>query len=102
MPRELTEIWLQRELPSILKSYNSDDIHNVDEFALFYSALPDKTISFKVEKCTGGMFSKQHLTVIAGANMSGNDKLPLFVIGKQKNPRCFKNIKTLQVKYDAN
>ena len=31
---------------------------------------------------------------MAAANAMG-DKLPMFVIGKAKNPRCFKNVKFL-------
>lgn len=34
--------------------------------------------------------------------MSGTEKIPLYVIGKAKNPRCFKNVKTLLTQYDAN
>ena len=35
---------------------------------------------------------------MAAANAVGN-KLPTFVIGKAKNPRCFKNIKKLPCRY---
>ena len=35
---------------------------------------------------------------LAAANMNG-DKLPMFVIGKSKNPRCLKNIKKLPCRY---
>lgn len=34
--------------------------------------------------------------------MDGSEKLPLFIIGKSKKPRCFKNIKSLPVIYRAN
>ena len=34
--------------------------------------------------------------------MSGNDKLPLLVIGKAARPRCFKNKKTLPTPYTSN
>ncbi|XP_064074402.1 tigger transposable element-derived protein 6-like [Vanessa tameamea] len=34
--------------------------------------------------------------------MSGTEKLPLLLIGKSKNPRCFKGIKTLPVNYQNN
>ena len=36
------------------------------------------------------------------SNMDGSDKLPLLVIGKAANPRCFKNVKSLPVQYHAN
>lgn len=34
--------------------------------------------------------------------MSGTDKLPLLIIGKPSNPRCFKQFKSLPTEYDAN
>ncbi|XP_061188445.1 tigger transposable element-derived protein 4-like [Saccostrea echinata] len=36
------------------------------------------------------------------ANMDGTDKMPLLVIGKSANPRCFKNVRSLPVEYHAN
>lgn len=53
------------------------------------------------EKCTNGSKSKERITVLVGANMSGNEKLPLLVIGRSKNPRCFKNVK-VPLDYAAN
>ena len=34
--------------------------------------------------------------------MDGSDKLPLYVIGKSKHPRAFKNVHQLPVTYDSN
>ena len=46
--------------------------------------------------------SKERVTIFFRANMDGTDKLDLMIIGKSKNPRCFKNIKNLPVIYRAN
>ncbi|GBM04826.1 Tigger transposable element-derived protein 4 [Araneus ventricosus] len=46
--------------------------------------------------------ANQRLTLLLGANMSGNEKLKPLVIGKSKTPRCFKNVKSLPVEYEAN
>jgi hypothetical protein len=46
--------------------------------------------------------SKDRLTALVCANMSGTDKLPMFVIGKSQNPRCFKNVKSLPTEYVTN
>ena len=54
--------------------------------------------SVETEKCSGGKHSKIRITGLAAANTVGN-KLPMFVIGKVKNPRCFKNIKKLPCRY---
>lgn len=49
-----------------------------------------------------GELSKERLTVLITANMTGTDKRKLLVIGKFKNPRSFKNIKALPVQYEYN
>ncbi|XP_062622348.1 tigger transposable element-derived protein 4-like [Saccostrea cucullata] len=76
--------------------------HAITFKRLFFRLLPDKTLEFKCVDCHGGKSSKDRLTVLACANMSGSDKLPLLVIGKAKNPRCFKNVKSLPTSYEAN
>ena len=63
---------------------------------------PDKTLRIKGEKCLGGKLSKERITVFVCANMDGSEKRKLLVIGKSKKPRCFKNIQTLPVNYQAN
>ena len=59
--------------------------------------MPNKTHQLKSKKWYGGKLSKIHITGMAAANAMGN-KLPMFVIGKARNPRCFKNIFTLTLK----
>ena len=68
----------------------------------FFRLFPDKTLEFKGVDCHGGKNSKERLTVMVCANMAGSEKMPLLVIGKSKNLRCFKNIKTLPTSYEAN
>ena len=36
--------------------------------------------------------SKEHVILLVGANMDGSEKLPLLVIGKYINPRCFRGV----------
>ena len=95
------EEW-QRTLSVILKEYRPDDIYNADETGLFYRLMPDRTLEFKKVDCHGGKQSKERITALVCANMSGTDKVPLFVLGKAANPRCFKNVKSLPTQYDSN
>ena len=85
---------------NILSNYKKTDIYNVDEFGLLYKALPKKTLHLKDDKCAGGKHSKIRVAGLAAANMTG-DKLPIFVIGKSKKTRCFKNVKKLPFRYQA-
>ena len=94
----MTASWFETRLPTILSNYKLPDIYKADEFGLFFQALPSKSLHLKDEKCIGGTFSKVRLTGLAAANANG-EKLPMFIIGKSKSPRCFKNLKQLPCRY---
>ncbi|KAK9679721.1 DDE superfamily endonuclease [Popillia japonica] len=81
--------------------WNKQVSDNADKFGLFFKLMPDKYYVFKGETCHGGKASKERLTVLACANSDGSEKLRLLVIGKAKNPRCLKNIRSFPVTYDA-
>lgn len=98
----MTVDWLHSTLPSILAEYDPKNVFNADETGLFYRCLPNKTLSFKGQSCSGGKISKERITVLVGCNSDGSEKIPLFVIGKSLKPRCFKNVRTLPVEYTAN
>lgn len=97
-----TEEWLKNVFPEIRKNYRDEQIFNADETGLFFKMTPNKTLKFKGEKCSGGKMSKDRITVLVVANMTGTVKKKLLVIGKSKNPRCFKNVKRLPVDYKSN
>ncbi|XP_057316743.1 tigger transposable element-derived protein 4-like [Hydractinia symbiolongicarpus] len=96
----MTSSWNETTLPTILSNYKLEDTFNADEFGLFYQCLPEKTYHFKGEKCSGGKKSKLRFTGMAAASATG-EKLPMFVIGKSKKPRCFNNIKHLPCQYTS-
>lgn len=77
----MTEAWTHHTLPELLAQYEHKDIFNADETGLFYKLLPNKTLAFKGERCSGGKQSKDRITVHVGASMLG-EKLPLLCIGK--------------------
>ncbi|XP_037564678.1 tigger transposable element-derived protein 4-like [Dermacentor silvarum] len=88
--KEGADEWQHNELQEALAAYDAADIFNFDESALFYCLLPDRTLAFKNEKCTGGKHAKNRVSVAFGVNMTGSEKLPLMVIGRYGKPRCFK------------
>ena len=98
VPPEMISGWNETTLPTLLSNYGLENIYNTNKFELFYQCLPYKSYQLKTEKCSGGKHSKIRITGLAAANAVGN-KLPMFVIGKAKNPRCFKNIKKLPCRY---
>ena len=95
---EMVAPWEQTTLPTILSKYDLNQIYNADEFGLFYRAQPNKSLHLKNENCVGGKHNKLRLTGLTAATAVG-EKLPLFVIGKSKKPRCFKHIKHLPCRY---
>lgn len=102
VPEEIVIDWKRDRLPEILQGYSLEDVYNFDETGLFYRCTPDKTLEFVGKECHDGKKSKERLTVGLGVNCTGTDKLEPIVIGKSLNPRCFKNVKSLPVEYDAN
>ena len=97
---EMTAPWNERALPTLLSDYKVEDIFNADEFGLFYQCLSSKTYHPSGEKCSGGRSSKVRLTGMMAASATG-EKLEMFVSGKSKIPRCFKNVKQLPCRYRA-
>lgn len=70
-----------------LSNFGEDDIFNMDETGLDWRTI------FKQGYCVGDAkrikVSKERITALVGTNMTGSEKLPLFIIGKSKQPRGF-------------
>ena len=64
-----------------------DQLYNADETGLFWQLLP---VHVDERDAPGLKISKQRVTVLACTNATGSHKLTPLVIGKSKNPRCFK------------
>lgn len=94
--------WTESVLRKKIRQYRPCDVFNADETGLFWRMLPDKTMAFRGQACHGTKTSKDRITVLTCANMDGSCKWPLFVIGKFKVPRCFKGLKKIPVRYEAN
>ena len=82
--------WQLQVLQALLGQFSADDDFNPEETGLFWQLLPNKTMSFRGERCTGGKKSKQRITLVVGENMSGTKKFPLLAMGNSKRPRAFK------------
>ncbi|XP_050329997.1 tigger transposable element-derived protein 4-like [Bactrocera neohumeralis] len=93
----LISVWL-----NLQRQFFDDEIFNADETGFFYKLMPDKTLKFKGENCSGGKLSKDRITVMVAANMSGTEKKKLLIIGKSQKPRCFRSVKSLPVDYANN
>ncbi|XP_038068586.1 tigger transposable element-derived protein 4-like isoform X2 [Patiria miniata] len=99
---EVTENWWETCLHQVLAAYKPRDIFSADETGIFYSLLPDRSLTFKGKAYNVGKRGEQRLTAMVCTNMDGSEKLPLLVIGKSKKPQCFTNVNSLPMQYEAN
>ncbi|KAK0177460.1 hypothetical protein PV328_001511 [Microctonus aethiopoides] len=84
-----------------LNNTNLDFIYNCDETGLDWKMLPNKNLSSNNEQFGGGLKKiKDRVTILACTNASGSHKIPLFVIGKYKEPKCFKKLTHLSIHYE--
>ncbi|KAL3882412.1 hypothetical protein ACJMK2_028755 [Sinanodonta woodiana] len=94
------ERWIVEVLIDLMKDYQHRDIFN--ETGLYWRAIPDGTLSFKGAEASVAKIVKDQMTLLLSCNMNGSEKLEPPVIGKSRNPCCFKNVKKLPVPYEAN
>lgn len=97
-PEAIAQMERVRQLAS---TYHDDDILNMDETGLFWKLTPDRTLA--TQAGSGGKKSKDRITLAFTVSASGK-KEEVWIIGKSKSPRCFKNInrKLLRVEYRYN
>ncbi|XP_029654495.1 tigger transposable element-derived protein 6-like [Octopus sinensis] len=72
-----------------LEQYCSKNFFNLDETGLFFKLLSNRTLAVDSDKNLSNKPIKERVTVMFCVSMMG-EKLDPFVIGKAKNPRCFK------------
>jgi hypothetical protein len=98
-PDAITQMEKVRGLAAEYGPYNT---FNMDETSLFWKVTPDRTLATKAG--SGGKKAKDRITLALTVNGDGSEKLETWVIGKSKNPRCFKNInrQLLRVQYRWN
>jgi hypothetical protein len=75
----------------MISGFEENNIFNVDESGLLFRAMPSKTLAIKGDKFKSGRNSKERLTILLAASVTG-EKPPPFVIRKVNQPRCFKNV----------
>ena len=95
---EMTAPRNETTLSTLLSNYKLENVFSADEFGLFYKCVPTKPYHSPGEKCSGGKNSKARLTGMAVASATW-EKLPIFVVGKSKTRRCFKNIKQIPYRH---
>lgn len=76
--------------------YKVENIFNVDETGIYYRLLPKRTYLSRTEnrktaRGTKGMKAKDRVSAYMCTNATGTAKVSMAIIGKAKNPRCFRS-----------
>lgn len=77
-------------LRGVVSQYTASDTYNIDETGLCWKASPNRTLS-SVQQA-GRKYGKERITIVNALNADGTHRLPLWFIGKAKNPRCFRGV----------
>ncbi|GBN08461.1 Tigger transposable element-derived protein 6 [Araneus ventricosus] len=78
------EDW-QKRLQLLLAGYDDEDIFNMDETALFFRALPNKSMIQKYEEARGGKIPKERLIICFCVSAAGEKEKPLVIWRCQTN-----------------
>ncbi len=76
---------------NFVNNYDPKDIFNIDETGIYIRNIGTKSYVLSKRDNKGTKLSKARISVMLGINMY-NEKLPLLVVGKSKNPRCFETL----------
>ncbi|GBN66010.1 Tigger transposable element-derived protein 6 [Araneus ventricosus] len=71
----LYEDWQER-LPLLLAGYNDENIFNMDKTALFFRALPNKSMIQKSEEARGGKIPQERFTISFCVSAAGEKENP--------------------------
>ena len=58
--------WMKFKVPAILNAFPPQNVFNVDETALFWKMLPNRTMSYRQEQVKGGKVSKDRFSYGGG------------------------------------
>jgi len=77
-----------------LEDYPTEGTYNMDETGLFYGCVPNRAYvqagQLRQVRGTKTMKAKDRVTLVLACNATGSHKIPVAMIGKAKQPKCFK------------
>ena len=76
-------------IPEITEGYKPEDIFNMDESALFYRSLPNRSFAPKGSKSHGGRKRKDRITMVLCLSATGEKLMP-WIIGRSAKPRALR------------
>jgi hypothetical protein len=99
VPDLLCNEWINSKILQLTQHFSPKDISNGDEFGLFWRILSNKLYTLKGKKVNDGKNSKERISVFVGSNMNGSEKLKFLMIGRAKQPLCFRGKQSIPIIY---
>ena len=93
----MTLDWLHSTLPSILENMTQKMHIMPIKLTCFTHCLPNITLLFKRQSCSGRKILKERITVLVGSNLNESERLQLLMIRESLKLWCFKKVSTLPV-----
>lgn len=79
-----------KALRTLAGEYNQEDVYNMDETGLFWRMTPSRGLATQFQP--GLKKDKSRISLVLATNATGTDRLPIWIIGKNKTPRALRNI----------
>ena len=70
--------------------YAEEDVYNIDETGLFWRQAPNSGLSTR--NIAGVKVDKARVSVVVCTNTTGTDRMPLWIIGKARQPHAFRGV----------
>ena len=86
------KVEMREQEKSPARGWKAKNICNMDETWRFWRGIPEKTLSQKGKRCTGGKQATQKLTWVFSVNEAGEKEDPVVIV-KSADAQCFKNLK---------
>jgi hypothetical protein len=90
------------DIHAVVDACAKKDVFNMDEIGLCWRLQVNNSLA--THQLEGWKINKERITLFICANLDSSEKIPLTIIDKHLNPRCFKGINrdTLGAHYHAN
>ncbi len=95
----VSEIFVDEWKTKLIEKYSNfkpRNVWNIDETGLFWRLIQNRTYSMPEESKKRFKKSKNRVIALLLVNADGSERL-LVVVGKSREPRCFRGIKNLPI-----
>jgi hypothetical protein len=78
------------DIHAVVDAYAKKDVFNMDETGLYWRLQADNSLA--THQLEGRKINKERIILVICANSDNSEKIPLTIIDKHLNPRCFQGI----------